>query len=321
MKRMVWAWVLAAEAVLCAGLSVAGSSAAGAAGALLGFPWQMVGQGLRWMSLSGGAGNAAALALYAVCGLLPLIWLLVRWRRGLHWEDALLVALSVALFAGLYWLINPGTLAAALGMPEAADVLQLVLNGLINAVLVGYALLRMVRAFSQADMAGLRRCLTGLLAALSALLVYRVFGAGLSGIIGRLRALRAANTALSGELWISCGAVVLRDLADILPWALDVPVALSAMRLMAVLNDRPHSPEAVAAADGLSRRCVRTLAACVACSVAANLLQLLCLPSLRTVSASVELPLTSMGVALAALLLAQYVQENKRLKDDNDMFI
>ena len=69
MKRMVWAWVLAAEAVLCAGLSVAGSSAAGAAGALLGFPWQMVGQGLRWMSLSGGAGNAAALALYAVCGL------------------------------------------------------------------------------------------------------------------------------------------------------------------------------------------------------------------------------------------------------------
>ena len=73
--------------------------------------------------------------------------------------------------------------------------------------------------------------------------------------------------------------------------------------------------------DGLSRRCVRTLAACVACSVAVNLMQLLCLPSLRTVSASVELPLTSMGVALAALLLAQYVRENKRLKDDNDMFI
>ena len=61
--------------------------------------------------------------------------------------------------------------------------------------------------------------------------------------------------------------------------------------------------------------------ACVACSVAVNLIQLLCLPSLRTVSASVELPLTSMGVALAALLLAQYVRENKRLKDDNDMFI
>ena len=321
MKRMVWAWVLATEAVICAGLSVAGSSAAGAAGALLGFPWQMVGQGLRHMSLSGGAGNAAALALYAACGLLPLIGLLVRWRRGLHWEDAMLVALSAALFAGLYWLINPGTLAATLGMPEAADVLQLVLNGLINAVLVGYALLRMVRAFSQADMAGLRRCLTGLLAALSALLVYRVFGEGLTGIIGHLRALRAANTALSGALWISFGAVVLRDLADILPWALDVPVALSAMRLMTVLNDRAHSPEAVAAADGLSQLCVRTLAACVACSVAVNLMQLLCLPSLRTVSASVELPLTSMGVALAALLLAQYVRENKRLKDDNDMFI
>lgn len=316
--RKTGAWILAAEAVLCAFLTAEQFSMSRAANGLLGFPWRYVGMGLRRLSLSGGMGNAWALALYGLIGALPLGGLLFPRRRRLHAEDALLAGLSAVLYAGLYWLINLGSLEALLDLPGSADVLSAMLSAMINSVLVGYGVLRLVRAFSEAGMARLRRYLSVVLAALSALFVYRAFGVELSELLRDWEALRAGNTALAEGLELSYGVLILRHAVAALPWLLDVWVAFSAMRL---LETNPYSSESVAAAEGLSRLCARTLAACVASGVAVNLLQLVYLPMLRSVNGSLEFPLLSMGVALGALLLAQYIRENKRLKDENDMFV
>ncbi len=321
MRRKVWAGILAAEAALCVFLNAAQLSLSGAADALLGFPWRYVGMGLRWMSLSGGAGNAGALALYVLIGALPLAGLLFPRRRKLRAEDGLLAALSAAQFVGLYWLINPRSLEALLGAPDSADVLSWMLSVMINSVLAGYGVLRLVRAFLSADMARLRRYLSAVLAALSLLFVYCAFGAELSELLRDWEALGAGNTALSDGLELSYGMLALRHAVAALPWLLDVWVTFSAMRLLGALNEDPHSSESVAAAEALSGLCVRALAACVAADVALNLLQMAYLPMLRSANGALEFPLVSMGVALAALLLAQYIRENKRLKDENDMFV
>ena len=51
------------------------------------------------------------------------------------------------------------------------------------------------------------------------------------------------------------------------------------------------------------------------------LLQFAFMKTLLVVNGSVQIPILSMAFVLAALLLAQYIKENKQLKDDNDMFI
>lgn len=105
--------LLAAEAVLCATAAIFSRQLAGLFPALLSFPFAQIGMGLRALSLSGVAGNAAAIVLYILCCFLPLILLLIfGWGRRLHGEDALLFLLSAVLFPALYLLINPGTMSA-----------------------------------------------------------------------------------------------------------------------------------------------------------------------------------------------------------------
>ena len=60
--------LLTAEAAVCIALLtyVAAAGEQGAGGALYGVPFAQIGAGLRTMSLSGAAGNAAAFVLYLI---------------------------------------------------------------------------------------------------------------------------------------------------------------------------------------------------------------------------------------------------------------
>ena len=56
-------------------------------------------------------------------------------------------------------------------------------------------------------------------------------------------------------------------------------------------------------------------------NLALQLAQLLCARWLFTLDTQVQFPLLSMAFVLGALLLAQFIRENKQLKDDNDLFV
>ena len=77
----------------------------------------------------------------------------------------------------------------------------------------------------------------------------------------------------------------------------------------------------VQAAGVLSQRCAVSLSAAVLASVAFHLLQLAFMSRLHTTSFSLNIPLASLTLVIGTLLLAQYLREGKRLKDDNDLFI
>ena len=50
-------------------------------------------------------------------------------------------------------------------------------------------------------------------------------------------------------------------------------------------------------------------------------LQIILAPRLRSISFAVEFPVSSVAVALAALLLSRLLGESKQLKEDNDLFV
>ena len=321
MKRKALIALLVLEAAACIAFCFARISAPMVvSSSALPFVW--AGTALRSLSLSGGAGNITAIVLYAVISLLPVFTLLlIRRKRKPHPEDALLVLLSVCLFGVLYLMINPGLITSFLGEIGGSEISQTILCTCVYSVLVGYLILRVLRLFFAGITEKLQKYLSVMLALLNALFVAVAFGGLFGDLLDSFALLRESNQGFEDQLGLSYGFLTLQYLAAALPYALDIAVAFSAMDLLVELKRARYSETAIARAHSLSRLCGKVLAVTVLSAMGFNLLQLLFARQIHNISFSLDIPLLSVAFVLAALLLARYIEENKRLKDDNDLFI
>ncbi|MDR3270202.1 MAG: hypothetical protein LBT32_01620 [Peptococcaceae bacterium] len=322
MKRNVLMGLLGIEALLCVVLSILQASLTSVFSSVLAFPFEQIAGGLRWLSLSGGVGNAVAVLLYIAVSLLPVAALLVLWyKRERRAENGLLALLSAVLFAVMYLMINPGLIDTPAGGTMGQSVGKAILGGMIYSVLCGYLVLRVLRLFVVGEADQLVRYLSVMLSLLNVFFVYAVFGAGLDSLLQALASLRIGNVGHEQLLGASYLFLILRFMADALPNVLDVWVVFAALRLLREMRSDRYSAGTVGAAERMSRLCVAALTVTVLSNIGFNLLQLLFVKSLMVVNSSVQIPLFSITFVLAALLLTRFAAENKRLKDDNDRFI
>ena len=322
MKQKALGIILAFEAVICMLLYFTQEALPQAFTAAMAFPFEQLGLGLRALSLSGGAGNAVAVVLYAGLCLIPAVVLIfIRRKRELRREDVLLGLLSAVRFAVLYFMINPGMLGEYLGSTPGQSVGKAMLGGMVYSVLCGYLVLRILRIFFAADTGKLQKYLMALLCVLNILFVYLAFGVCFGELLDAIQALQAGNAGNEHLLGMSYAFLVMQYLVDVLPYVLNVLVVFSALHLLQALGADRYSETTVAAAGALSRLCGSVLAATVLSNIGFNLLQLLFIKRLMVVNSSVQIPLLSVAFVLAVLLLAQFIGENKQLKDDNNMFI
>lgn len=317
MGQKQWIWLFAAEAALCAALSVLLRGTAGMDAGVLAFPFAQIGRGLRALSLSGAAGNAAAISLYVLLSLIPAAAFVLRLRRAERdGEDALLLLMSATLFGVLYLMINPALLGRS-NIP--ASMVRPALGGLVYAELCAYAVLRVLRGAFDANAARLRRYLRALLLALAAVLVYDASGGTATELLDGLESLKKANTGSTGLGWTQAFLTV-RALAGAVTPVLDVWVIFAALRLIDARAAGEIGP-AEQAAQTLAARCRAGLSISVLLSLTVYLAQVLFSERLRQVALDVTFPLTSITFCLGALLLARLMQENRRLQADNDLFI
>jgi hypothetical protein len=351
MKQRVLYGILAAEAAVCVVLYATQASFAGAFPTVIAFPFEQIGFGLRALSLSGGPGNVAAFILYAVFCLSPAAMLLpLRKKRRLCGEDWLLALLNAVLFAVVYFMVNPGLIGAPLGGGAGADGLPIgkaMLGGIVYSILCGYFVLRLLRLFFFSSNKKLAGYMAVFLSLLAAVFVYLIFGACFGTLLDSVQTLQAGNSwsldVVNGgsispgheSLPVAAPAffgpdptlapsyifVVLKFIVNALPYALDIAIALTAIRLLDALRADRYSAESLAAAGRLSRLCATALVVTVLSNIGFNLLQALFAASIPDMHVSVEIPVLSIAFVLAALLLTRLVADNKRLKDDNDMFI
>jgi len=314
MKRKTLYLIMGGEAALLLALSFFASKLPGAFAAVAAFPLEQIGLGLRALSQSGSLGNGLAMLLWAGVSLLPLAYAL-KWRKSAERkaENAALFALTAALFAVLYCMVNPGavTMRLPLAGEEMAAVMKAALGLAVWSVAACYGVLALLRLFKSGDTGKLLKYLRNMLLALCALFVGCIAYSCAAGLIA---AMGAAETG-ADRVFALLGFV-----AAALPYAMDIAVTLAALTLLEELL-AGEKANAVAAADGLSRLCCVSLALITAANVAFNCAQLLFMASLSNVNTTVELPLMSLAFALCALLLSRLIKENKRLSDDNDLFI
>lgn len=324
MKKRLYIGILILEAIFCVVLCVLGNVSGENSAAIMAFPFAPIGDGLRALSLSGSIGNIVAIILYAGVSLFPLGVVLTHVKKkSLHWEDSLLVVLCPLLFAVLYEMINPGTLPLGpreLGM-LGGDARKAMLGCMVYSVIVGYLVLRALRLFFTAGKQQLQKYLFVLLGLLNMILVYLVFGGCLQGFLQAVENTKAANQGTEQGLTMTYVFLFLQMLVNALPYALDILIVFTCQHMLRELGEDAYSEETLEAAGKLAKVCTVSLKVTIVGTVVFNLLQLLCAKKLRVLNGFVNIPILSIVLVLAALLVAKLVTEGKRLKDDNDMFI
>ena len=229
-------------------------------------------------------------------------------------ENWLMVLLSGLLIPGIYGAVNPEWLAGVLGLPDGAFSAAMA-SGCLNAILVAYIALRILRRTREGGRALLKGLNAMLIAAMIALVAAAFLGVTANVRDGFLN-VAAGNT--EGGLGMTCCMLILGGIVDALPmlgdlWALDAALGLVSARM--------NGEYGVSEAKRLARRSSRVIAATVLSRAALNLLAALTARWNRAISLNVNLPVESLLIALALMLAARGIAENKRLRDDNALFI
>lgn len=309
---------LGLEALLCAAYALLGAALPSLFGALVTFPFKQIGLGLRWLSLSGTVGNAAALVLYAAICLIPVGLLL--WKKKRHWEELLLVLLSVVLFPVMYLMINPQLQGSWLGYiykDLGSELLCLV----TYSILVGYALMTVLRKCYGARQPRLVDYMKWLLVIYCAVLVFGVFGNGLDALLTNMDAFRQTNQGTEDGLGLTFFFLILQYLVNNLPNILLCGILLEGWAMLELLKAEAYTDELIAAAEKLSLRCGLMLTTVIVSNVGFNLAQLLFIQELRNMNTVVRMPLDILVLVVGMLLIARFVRSHKALKDENDAFI
>ena len=154
---------------------------------LAAMPFTLLGKGLRALSLSGSAGNIAAIVIYATVCILPLVLIL---RKKKEKEDWLLVLGSAMLFYVLYLMINPGLMPNGM----SSNVGSVILCGTVVSVFVSWGILKLLRKGETMEIGSGYHALRVLLGACAALYIVAGFGIGTGELKAEIEAVRTGNT-------------------------------------------------------------------------------------------------------------------------------
>ena len=325
MKEKKLLTLLAIEAAVCVLFCILQYGISGLFSSVIAFPFEQLGAGLRWLSLSGTVGNGVAVFLYLLLCLIPAgIWLFLRKKQKAQKIDIMLLILSALLFFVLYYMINPGLMnAGALGTGKWS------LGSTFYSVLFGYLLIRGLLQYTEADAGKIRKGLGTLLGAVDVILVYEIFGSGLGSLLQNVAGVRSGNTGVTisdgyitlFELNTTYVFLFLHFLIKILPCVLNILAVFGARKLLSVSETEMYQEETIAFTEKLVRFCTFSLIITIVADVGFNLLQLFFQNQLYQMDYVVSIPVISLTFVLAIQLFARYIREMQRLKQDNDLFI
>lgn len=311
----------AAEVVVCAAYVLLGTALPNLFGEIVSFPFRQIGLGLRALSLCGGVGNVIAIILYVAFCLIPAVadQIIARKKKN-HGEDFLLILLSVVLFFVMYLMVNPHLQAEYLGQMQSLMGTEM-LGALAYSILAGWAALKVLRKCFGAEQGRLMDYLNILLIAVAAFLTLTAFGTGLDGLLDSFTNLRSDNRGTEDTLGLTYVFLTLQYAVSILPNLLSCGVILNAVEMLTEMKRETYSDAVIACAEKLSASCGRMMKIVVTTNIFFNLLQTVFMKNLRVVNTVIQLPLTTLVLAIALLLMAQFIRSHKELKEENESFI
>lgn len=314
MKRKTMIFWLVAEAVSLTGLTLLARNYTALFSSALGFPFEQAAEGLAALSRAGRWGNALAVMLWLGLGAIPLL-LALRLPRGREYrlERWSLWLLTALLVFAIYGMMNPQRFCPDWLSGDAGQhrMIKICFALTVWAGIVLTLVLRLIRLFCTGTKEALLAWLRPLLFALALLFAA---AASVSAVNDGLRLLDTAQSRLD---W---GVGLLLALSALIPDLLGIAVILRATALLEIAGDETR--EGVSdAAERLSRACALALGVSAAATLFSNLLQMMLSARLSNLSVHTEIPVVSLVFFAVLLLMSRLLVENRRLQDDNSLFI
>ena len=115
--------------------------------------------------------------------------------------------------------------------------------------------------------------------------------------------------------------LVLQSIVNAIPYLLDIAILFLLIRMMDEMEKDQYSDITVEISGILSKLCIKALVITVSSNMGLNVLQLIFHESLYQINVVVSLPIVSIVLVLAVLLMARYIRENQKLKQNYDLFV
>ncbi len=281
---------------------------------ILSFPFEQIAEGLRFLSQFGSIGNGLAIALWVGVSLIPTILALKIGRsKETAKERIALFLLSAVMMLALYGMVNPGLFCPTLldGQKEFIPVIKAAFGAAIWSVIVLYVIFHLLRMFIGGDTNKLMQYLKVLLYILCIFFTAIIFAVCISELIAYLKDAQGVLAVVFS---------VIRFLVLSVPYVFDAVITISAIALLDVVLSKEQNGIAESAAK-LSQICCIALGITAASTAVFNILQIVIMRRLPNIAVNVDVPIVSIAFTLIVLLVSRLLIENKRLRDDNDLFI
>lgn len=270
---------------------------------------------LRRLSESGSAGNMAAWGIVLALTFLPALGLLWRGRRHADW---LLLLTGAEIFWGLYYLVNPSLIFPAdlRDLKWQTTFWAMGALGCVVSTAAVWALLRTLGALEQSPGKLLPRLLWWTVVLYS----FLAAAALVREVLSQIEAVQEGNTD-PGRVFNSGILLWVRAVLHLVPVLLGAWVIQLGSALTQAMENAPFAGETVALAEITAHRCALVARICLLLTVVCNLLQLAWMPWAADVHFTVYLPVGTLALCAALLVLCRYFQRAKAVSDDNDSII
>ena len=272
---------------------------------LMAFPFEQIADGIGLLSKAGRVGNGLAAAVWIGISAIPAI-IALRYKKGKETvlERVSLCVLSGTILLALYGMVNPRFFRPALseGFSEYSKLIKVIFGVSIWAVVVLCIILRLIRLFRQGNKEQLFKYMQTVLCAAVSLV---------NGVISMLA---SPQTGID-----QCFGVVLLA-AELIPYLFDIAIIIRVLKLFEIAS-KDEQDGIVEAANRVSSICCVALGLTAAIKAAANIIQIAVMRWLSNINVTVDIPIISIAFTVMILLFSRLLIENKKLRDDNNLFI
>ncbi|WOO37507.1 hypothetical protein R2R35_03140 [Anaerocolumna sp. AGMB13020] len=293
-------------------------------------PFELLGKGLRLLSLASAIGNGVAIAVYLCLALIPFIyWFISRKAGNKPAAGFLLPIISVYSLFLIYFFINPGIMVIRLFPDYGSEVMVISIKAILAFLFWGmwlsYFLLKsadiVLAPASYHKSIPMIRQLQLLLKAGTYLYTIIYSFCRIYPVLTEVS--RSAQTEGAAETAGNIKIILLFLLYAInsIPVVLTIWIFVKGIDLLEAMTDRHLKKEEQTAAIALGRVSKIAIYGGVICGLASNLLQLIICGYLKDLTINIYLPLFPLITAFVSMILSGYFKEAGRLKENDELYI
>ena len=279
-------------------------------------PFELIGKGLRFLSLSSAIGNVIAIIIYAAISMIPAIYIIYQRKR-----DILLVAFTGLLFYSMYMFINPGLMYQKMPDIFSMDqssliVMKIIYAFIIYSVLIMWLIMKAIRFLGDDSQKNWKsRLYFGMKGLIAALVSYYTLLITYAKTFELLHKSENKLQNVSSIVWF-------KSVLQLLPIIMTILLFINIIHVVKAIEDHKEEQQMMTVARLASVAKV-TAVVTVISDFILNFYQFLLGATLQNVNVTFapDVSMEPLIIAFGALIFHEYFKRTKQLKEENDQFI